>query len=212
MPIQVTCPACRQTLQVPDELIGQMVRCPSCQSEFSASLELQTAQLDPALRPAELGPPVRLPPLPEQYYDDEWNDDIEFRRRGVNRDRARSEVLWPAAGMITISAINLLLGLVLITYGISEIDVAQTPHEKTLALRSLIQGPIALVSSVVMLLGGVSMLKLKRHGLATTSAVLAMVPCTSPCCIIGLPIGVWAMVVLTKTDVKRAFSLREDFG
>ena len=58
MPIQITCPACRQTLRVPDELIGQMVKCPSCLSEFAASLEPQTVQLDPGIRPAELGPPV----------------------------------------------------------------------------------------------------------------------------------------------------------
>lgn len=206
MPIQITCPACRQTLRVPDELIGQMVKCPSCLSEFAASLEPQTVQLDPGIRPAELGPPVRLPPLPEQVYEDEWNEDIELRRHGVDRDHARSQVFPPATGLIATSAIGFLLGLLLLTLGITTVDDAQTPHDKAMALRSLIQGPIAMVSSVVILLGGISMMRLKNHGLATASAVMAMIPCTSACCLIGLPIGIWAMLTLTKPEIKRAFS------
>jgi hypothetical protein len=38
-----------------------------------------------------------------------------------------------------------------------------------------------------------------------TASVIAMIPCISPCCIVGLPIGIWAMVVLSKPEVKSAF-------
>jgi hypothetical protein len=207
VPIQIDCPACRRSLRVPDELIGQLVKCPSCLSEFTGTEGTRAPQLDPSYRPAEhVPPPVRLPAPPAPIEDnDDWNDDFELRRRGIDRDRARSEVFWPAVGLMTTAVIGLLVGALVLIFGIVEVDDAQTPDEKIHALRSLIQGPIAIASSIVILFGGYSMMQLKNHGLATTSAVLALVPCTSPCCVIGLPIGVWSMVVLTKMEIKRAF-------
>ena len=50
------------------------------------------------------------------------------------------------------------------------------------------------------------MKELKQWNIAVVASVLAMVPCISPCCIIGLPIGIWALVVLMRPDVKDAFS------
>jgi hypothetical protein len=48
------------------------------------------------------------------------------------------------------------------------------------------------------------MKKLERYGLAMTASILAMLPC-SLCCVLGLPIGIWALVVLMKPEVKSAF-------
>ena len=44
-----------------------------------------------------------------------------------------------------------------------------------------------------------------QWGLCIAASVLAMIPCISPCCIIGLPIGIWCLVVLTKPEIKAAF-------
>jgi hypothetical protein len=32
-----------------------------------------------------------------------------------------------------------------------------------------------------------------------------MIPCLSPCCCLGLPIGIWALVVLLDNNVKASF-------
>jgi hypothetical protein len=37
------------------------------------------------------------------------------------------------------------------------------------------------------------------------ASIIAMIPCVSPCCLLGLPIGIWALVVLMKPEVKSAF-------
>ena len=39
-----------------------------------------------------------------------------------------------------------------------------------------------------------------------TASILAVVPCVSPCCLVGLPIGIWALVVLSKPEVKSQFT------
>jgi hypothetical protein len=49
------------------------------------------------------------------------------------------------------------------------------------------------------------MRKLESFGLCMTASILAMIPCLSPCCILGLPFGIWALVVLNKPEVKSAF-------
>ena len=41
---------------------------------------------------------------------------------------------------------------------------------------------------------------------ALVSAVLALLPCLSPCCVLGLPFGIWALVTLNKPEVKEAFA------
>jgi len=64
---------------------------------------------------------------------------------------------------------------------------------------------IGLVVSGVIFFGAMKMKSLENYGLAMAASIIAMIPCFSPCCLLGLPIGIWALVVLTKPDVKSAF-------
>ena len=64
---------------------------------------------------------------------------------------------------------------------------------------------IGIIVSGFILFGALKMKRLENHGLAMATSVVAAVPCISPCCLIGLPIGIWAIVVLLKPEVKSAF-------
>ncbi len=66
-------------------------------------------------------------------------------------------------------------------------------------------GLIALAMSALVFAAGLQMKQLRNYGLAMVGSIAAMVPCVSPCCWIGLPIGIWALVVLSKPEVKAAF-------
>ncbi len=66
-------------------------------------------------------------------------------------------------------------------------------------------GCVGLLLSAVVLLGGIKMKNLENYGLAMTASIIALLPCISPCCIIGFPIGIWALIVLAKPEVKSAF-------
>jgi len=75
-----------------------------------------------------------------------------------------------------------------------------------------LSGGIGLTSNVLGLLvtgflvyASLEMKKLSQYGLAVAASVVAMVPCVSPCCIIGLPVGIWSLVTLTKPHIKDAF-------
>jgi hypothetical protein len=69
----------------------------------------------------------------------------------------------------------------------------------------VVSGVFGLVVSGLILFGALKMKKLENHGWAITASILALAPCISPCCFIGLPIGIWALVVLAKPEVKSAF-------
>ena len=56
----------------------------------------------------------------------------------------------------------------------------------------------------VVLLGGIKMYRLREYRSAQLVSVLAMLPC-SPCCLIGLPIGIWSLKVLNDPAVKATF-------
>ena len=64
---------------------------------------------------------------------------------------------------------------------------------------------IKLALDALTIYGAWQMRTLQNWGLSMTSAIVAMLPC-SICCILGLPIGIWAIVVLIDSDVKRAFN------
>ena len=64
-----------------------------------------------------------------------------------------------------------------------------------------------LILQGVITLAGYHMGRLRNYGLAISGSVLAIVPCVSPCCIVGIPFGIWALVVLLKPGVKASFDL-----
>ena len=64
---------------------------------------------------------------------------------------------------------------------------------------------VGVAIGVVILLGALKMKRLESHGFAMAASILALVPCVSPCCLVGLPIGIWSLVVLSKPEVKAAF-------
>lgn len=64
---------------------------------------------------------------------------------------------------------------------------------------------IGLAANALIIFGAISMMNVQRYGLAITAAILTMLPITSPCCLIGLPVGIWALVALTRPGVSEAF-------
>lgn len=65
---------------------------------------------------------------------------------------------------------------------------------------------LSLVTSVVTIFGGIQMRNLRLYGLAIAASIVAMLPIAGPCCCIGLPVGIWSLVVLLKPEVKSAFT------
>lgn len=67
---------------------------------------------------------------------------------------------------------------------------------------------VGLVVAGFILYGAQQMKDLKSRGWAMIAAIVSVIPCVSPCCVVGLPVGIWALLVLNKPEVKAAFAKR----
>ena len=64
---------------------------------------------------------------------------------------------------------------------------------------------ISLMASANVFYGALKMFKLENYRWAIASAVIGTIPCLSPCLFLGMPFGIWAIVLMMKDDVKYAF-------
>jgi hypothetical protein len=122
------------------------------------------------------------------------------------------QVSGPATALIIFAILGFVMqagSLAFRMLGSSLLVAKQLPNQPWV---SMFSGTVGVMASIVGLLvsglilfGGLNMRKLENYGLAMTASVISMIPCVSPCCLLGLPIGIWAIVVLSKPEVKSAF-------
>lgn len=125
----------------------------------------------------------------------------------------REQVQWPATLLVAVGALGIVLQLGLILVNILGLGASMGGQRGPGEIGSfLFSGVIGIVFAAIGLLvgafivyGGLQMRNLQGHTLSIVTAVVAMLPCVSPCCCLGLPVGIWALVVLLKPEVKDAF-------
>jgi hypothetical protein len=72
-----------------------------------------------------------------------------------------------------------------------------------------IRGAItALCWGLAVLGGGIQMKNLSHYKTVLSACILAMLPC-NPCCLLGLPFGIWGLVAINRGDVKREFDYEQ---
>jgi hypothetical protein len=132
---------------------------------------------------------------------------------------AAAKVNAPATALMVVAILNILLALWGMVNGVMSLGAPppQAPPMQGVDPQMImnimrVAGPVGialallqLVVAVVILLGALKMKKLESWGLAMGASVLAMIPCLSSCCLLGLPFGIWALVVINSVDVKSAF-------
>ena len=130
--------------------------------------------------------------------------------------QASTLVVGPAIGLIITAAVGALAQLAsaainILGAGAGMMGANQGQQDMPAWMHGLSGGigvvfnVIGLIVSVVIFMGALKMKKLESYNFAMAATIVAMVPCISPCCFIGLPVGIWALVVLMKPEVKGAF-------
>jgi hypothetical protein len=137
---------------------------------------------------------------------------------GGGRDAALQMVKGPVIGLKVTAILGLILvvvGLVfnILTLGGFHFGMQQMYDPQMQKLFNSLGGGLGIVQNiiggivgVIVLLGASKMQKLQNYQFALTASIVAMVPCISPCCVFGLPFGIWALVVLNKPEVKSQFT------
>ena len=130
-------------------------------------------------------------------------------------EAVHSKVQGPAMGLLATAVLGFLAMLGNLAWsGFSAATTASNlsgadPDIIVSAIGSYVGGAcfscFALIIGGVILFGALKMKNLQSYNLALAASVLAAIPCLSPCCLIGLPVGIWSIVTLMDEDVKAAF-------
>ena len=135
-----------------------------------------------------------------------------FSAPTISTSDAADKVSGPAMALMILAGLNLVLGVVGLLMNVLGSSMAmfhQGPQQEWGNMFSggfgIVTSSLGILLSAVIFYGGLKMKRLENHGLAVASSILAIIPCTSPCCLLGIPVGIWALVVLMKPEVKSAF-------
>lgn len=135
-----------------------------------------------------------------------------------SREAALRAVKGPAICLIVVAA----LGIVLFLFGAigSMLPPRPIPPNLPAEWQSLLQkmqserGPLGGLMDLffaamngLVLFGAIKMLKLQSRTLVMIACIIAMLPFTVCCCfVLGLPFGIWGLVVINKAEVKSQFT------
>lgn len=131
------------------------------------------------------------------------------------KNEVASLVKPPAIALIVVASIALLLGglslvmdVVLLATGAADrleaLNEGPVSKQTTIVIRA-VWGFVLLIAAAFVLFGAIQMVQLKNYGMSKTAAIVAVIPLIGPCCLLGIPFGIWALVALSKPGVRQQF-------
>lgn len=206
----IKCPRCERQLRVPEELLDREVKCPSCGVNFLVESPrgepTPPRQEDVAIRES-VQPPVG--PQAEPAHDRDYDDEFRRPSRAVLDEISNVSTALFISGILNTCLAVCGIGLNVFTTVVGVADGGNGNQPDAMinmfsGAVGIVQGIVGVLFGALMIVGALKMKRLESHSLAMMSAILTVVPCTG-CCLWGLPIGIWALVVLNKPEVKAAF-------
>ena len=116
--------------------------------------------------------------------------------------------------LMILSIISIVLSVGLLFFSAGEIDMAifedftgANPDEQEKAVEAIgnvVGAILSIPFHIFFIFGCKKMMKLESKSVVWMMLILAVIPCCTPCCV-GLPIGIWGLVVMNDPIVKHAF-------
>lgn len=170
------------------------------------------------LEVVEPEPPRRRRRESEDYEDEEDFEDRrrrkqpKRRKRRMKRGDAASLVDTPATILRRVAGVSLVLVLILGPLGIigglinsasGQPPRPNAPDPTTTLIGQVVGIVVVLVWNGVIYMGTDSMRSMDQYGFALISCIMALFPCTV--CWLGLPFGIWGLIILLNPDVRKQF-------
>lgn len=129
----------------------------------------------------------------------------------------REKVKGPAICLIVVSSIGIAISVASMAFQILTGAAAAIapqnngpggPAELIMMMSfGVVPALMSLARNGFLIYGALQMKKLENHSISMAVAIIAVVPCFSACCLLDIPFGIWALVVLNDPGVKQAFQM-----
>jgi len=133
---------------------------------------------------------------------------VSYTRQGTKSklETIRQQVRKPADGLLIAGGINILC-IIPFTLLMGSMILSRSRLLPQAGLDAKVAGLSLLVTCLgaVIVYGVMRMKELENYKWSVISSILAMLP-ISPGCLLGVPFGIWALSVLLRKDVKKAFA------
>jgi len=144
--------------------------------------------------------------LPEHHpYADRAQD---YSTPGYGAPLSGNPLLAPAIILLLLSVLTILMVLMSLPSQFIRLRAIGTSTPEGFGtLVGFITGlALWLVITVAIAYGSISMMRLSGYRSACLAAILSLIPLCSPCYLLGIPFGIWALVLLNRPEVKQRFS------
>jgi len=112
----------------------------------------------------------------------------------------------PAIILMVLSGLMLLSAPVNVVMRLGQMEMIPADQRGPVLIGTIVGAILVVVFNLLIIIGAINMLKLKKQGTAKMGAILACIPLCSPCVVLGIPFGIWALVTMGRPDVKAMFS------
>jgi hypothetical protein len=120
---------------------------------------------------------------------------------------AGNPLMIPASILLVLASIMLALILLSVPGQILRMrDIDTTTHEgQGELIGSILTLVVWIIITAAILWGSIAMLRLRSYRDSFVAAVLSVIPVCSPCFVLGIPFGIWAIIVLIRPEVRARF-------
>lgn len=209
MSIDVSCPGCSKAYSVPDERAGQRFKCKACGTAVlvpadewgfdsgNAAFGGNTAGFadphNPYAAPAAMG----------------TGSQQGSRAEALSKTKVCAIFLFIITGFSVVHhlfvGISTVAVLAMNPGAMQGMNGPQGAEQMGQVVGGLAGGTIGIVMDVLLILGAYHLMNLKKYSLAMTGAIIACIPCCGPCFVLGIPFGIWALVLLNNPEIKPHF-------
>jgi len=213
MPIEFRCTSCGKLLRTADETAGREAQCPACGTVMSVPETVEAAA------PEAASPFGGENPF-ESSSADRHGDEVNPYEAPADYASWQSQSLTPPIERVRIPAICLMVGsglgivlqiasvgfyIVVLIAAMNEAEAQEPAEMYVMTAAQVGSGVLGILLRAVVFFGAIKMKNLQNYGLSMAAAIIAVIPCFSACCLLELPFGIWALVVLSNAEVKQAF-------
>ncbi len=217
--MDISCPYCGRALPAAEVADGHPVQCPGCQMTFPVPAASEKVGAPPPSAAddyfAGLPPDAPAPAILGLRGDEAARQEaIRPSRRptvqAAGSAEAEERVRGPATALMLLSGVGLAAALLgpFLSLAKQATSLGKGP-ESAPAEEFLFACLVSLLLGAYcgyIFWAARQMKRLKGYGHAVAAGVLATAPFFTPCCVVGVPVGLWALHVLSEPGVKGAFT------